>query len=140
MKKKYIIMGFAALMMLAFPLTQIAGAEDVGQFTQVIQTVEHLKGGHGPAIKAKVKDKLANKDVVETLQDSKAQMKFIDDSIVTVAPKSKVTIDDYMYDNKKGTSNATMQLLQGLVQTIVPAERGHSFLLKTKTAIMGIRD
>jgi hypothetical protein len=139
MKKMYIIKGLVALMILAFPLTQIAGAEEVGQFTRIIQNVEHLKGGHGPAIKAKVKDKLANKDVVETHQDSKAQMKFIDDTIVTVAPKSKVTIDDYMYDNKKGTSKATMELLQGLVQTIVPAKKEPSFILKTKTAIMGIR-
>lgn len=140
MGTKFIVMGaIVVLMIFAFPLTQMAGAEDVGQFTRVIPIVDHLKGGQPPAEQAKVADKVAIKDVVATHENSRAQMKFVDDTIVTIAPKSKVTIDDYMYDSKKGKTKATIGLLQGLVHTVVPSGKKPDFVIKTQTATMGIR-
>jgi hypothetical protein len=140
MGKKYIGMGaIVILMIFAFPLINIASAEDVGQFTRVVPIVDHLKGGQPPVVQAKVADKVANKDVVETHKEARAQMKFVDDTIVTVAPNSKVTIDNYMYDSKKGTTKATFQLLQGLVHTVVPSGKQPDLIIKTNTSIMGIR-
>lgn len=140
MRRKYIVIGaIVVLMIFAFPLPQIAGAKVVGKFTRVVPIVDHLKGGHPPAEQAKVADKVAIKDVVVTHENSRAQMKFKDDTIVTIAPKSKVTIDNYMYDSKKGETQATIGLLQGLVHTVIPAGEKPDFILKTNTAIMGVR-
>jgi len=140
-ERKFVAIGaIAFLMFLALPLVQPAGAEDVGKFTQVVKTVDHMKGGQPPAVQAKVEDKVANKDVVETHKQSRAQMKFVDETTVTVAPQSKVTIDEYMCDLQKGKCKATMRVLQGLVHTVVPPQKEKPDLMtKTTNATMGIR-
>ena len=141
MGKKFIAIGaMIFLICLTLPLAQVAGAEEVGRFTQVIERVDHFKGGQSPAVLAKVEDKVANKDIVETHKKSRAQLKFIDNTVVTVAPESKFSIDEYACDLQKGRCKATMQVLQGLVHTVIPQQKEKSdIMIKTPTAIMGIR-
>jgi|SRR3989339_168161 hypothetical protein len=141
MERKLIISATAIfLLVFASFMAPMAGAEDVGSFTQVVKTVDHLKGGKPPAQPAKVDGKVAIKDGVETHADSRAQMKFVDNTTMIVAPKSKVTIEDYMVDRKTGKTQAAMQVFQGLVRTVVPEQSGNpNFLIKTTTSIMGIR-
>jgi len=138
--RKFMAVGIVAfLMFLALPLVQ-AAAEDVGQFTQVVKTVDHLKGGQPPAKQAKVEDKVAIKDMVETHKESRAQMKFVDNTTMSIAPQSKVTIEEYMCDVKKGTCKASMQVLKGIVHTVVPPQKEKpDVMIKTPNAIMGIR-
>lgn len=141
MERKLIILaGAIFLMVFSSFLAPAAGAEEVGSFTQVIQTVDLSKGGKPPAQPAKVGEKVALKDMVETKVDSRAQMQFVDKTSMIVAPRSKVTIEDYMVDRKTGKTQTAVQLLQGLVRTVAPAQAGTpSFTIKTTTSIMGIR-
>jgi len=141
MERKLIILATAIfLMVFASSMAPMAGAEEVGSFTQVVKSVDHLKGGKSPAQPAKVDGKVAIKDGVETHADSRAQMKFVDNTTMIVAPKSKVTIEDYMVDRKTGKTKAAMQVFQGLVRTVVPEEAATpDFQIKTTTSIMGIR-
>ena len=141
MERKFIILAAAMfLMVFASFMVPMAGAEDVGSFTQVIQTVDLSKGGVPPAQPAKVGEKVAIKDMVETKDKSRASMQFVDKTTMIVAPKSKVTIEDYMVDRKTGKTKAAVQLLQGLMQTVVPAgAEKPDFTIKTTTSIMGIR-
>ncbi len=141
MARKFMTIGaIMFLVCLGLALALPAGAEDVGKFTQVVKTVDHLKAGQAPAVQAKVEDKVANKDVVETHKQSRAQMKFVDETVVTVAPQSKVTIDEYMCDLQKGKCKATMRVIQGLVHTVVPPQKEKpDVTIKTTNAIMGIR-
>ena len=141
MERKLIVLATALfLLVFASSMAPMAGAEEVGSFTQVVKSVDLLKGGKPPAQPAKVEGKVAIKDGVETHADSRAQMKFVDNTTMIVAPKSKVTIEDYMVDRKTGKTQTAVQLLQGLVRTVVPATAGdENFMIKTTTSIMGIR-
>jgi hypothetical protein len=128
------------LMVFASPITSLAGAEEVGSFTKIIQNVDLSKGGRPPVQPAKVGGKVALKDMVETKAKSRAQMQFVDNSTMIIAPRSKVTIEDYMVDRKTGKTQTAVQLLEGLVRTVVPAQGETSNLtIKTTTSIMGIR-
>jgi hypothetical protein len=118
-------------------------AEDVGNFTRVLNQVDQLKKGKEPAVQAKVPNGVENQDVVRTKEQSMAVVQFIDDSNITISPKSKVTIEDYMYDANKGRAKGTIKVLEGVVETVIPTTdklQQKNIQILTTTAIAGIRD
>ncbi len=141
MERRIIILA-AAMFLVVFALfmAPMAGAEEVGSFTQVVKTVDLSKGGVPPVQPAKEGEKVAIKDMVETKAESRAKMQFVDKTTMVVAPLSKVTIEDYMVDRKTGKTKAAVQLFQGLMHTVVPegAEKP-DFSIRTTTSTMGIR-
>jgi len=117
-------------------------AEDVGNFTRVVNQVDQLKKGKEPAVPAKVPNGVQNQDVVRTREQSMAVVQFIDDSNITISPKSKVTIEDYMYDASKGRAKGTIKVLEGVVETVIPTTdklQQKDIQIFTTTAIAGIR-
>lgn len=117
-------------------------AEDVGKFSRVVNQVDQLKQGKQPALPAKVPNGVANQDQVLTKEQSMAVVQFIDDSTMTVSPKSNVTIEDYMYDADKGRSKGTIKVMQGVVETVIPTTerlQQKDIQIRTTTAIAGIR-
>ena len=132
------------LAILAFqmgPLTD-AQADAVGRLTQVEGRVDILRGGELPATPVKVDDGVQTGDVLRTKSLSKAQITFIDNSILTIAPESRVGIEAYMVDSAQNKRNAVVQLFQGLAHVVVSKvfkSTEPDFVVKTQTAIMGVR-
>jgi hypothetical protein len=117
-------------------------AASVGQFTEVAGPVEVLKGGKPPGTPVKVGDGAEIGDVVRTKTSARAQIKFIDDTTLTIAPGSRVAIEEYMVDPAKGKRQAVLQVFQGLVKTAVgkvQQTEKPDFILKSHTAVMGVR-
>jgi hypothetical protein len=141
MNRLAVVLSVAALLFgLVIITTGLAAAEDVGRFEQVINRVDHLKQSQEPAKPAKVPDGLANQDMVRTHEQSRAQLGFVDDTKMTVAPKTEMTIEDYMYDGKN-QRRAVTQVYKGVVETVVPnTVPNDQFTVKTPTATAGIRD
>jgi hypothetical protein len=133
----------ALLLLGTLPWVSQVLAEDVGNFTRVVNQVDQLKKGKEPAVQAKVPNGVENQDVVRTKEQSMAVVQFIDDSNITISPKSKVTIDDYMYDANKGQAKGTIKVLEGVVETVIPTTdklQQKNIQIFTTTAIAGIRD
>ena len=132
------------LAILAFqmgPLTD-AQADAVGRLTQVEGRVDILRGGELPATPVKVDDGVQTGDVLRTKSLSKAQITFIDNSTLTIAPESRVGIEAYMFDSAQNKRNAVVQLFQGLAHVVVSKvfkSTEPDFVVKTQTAIMGVR-
>ncbi|MHB9074165.1 MAG: FecR family protein [Desulfobaccales bacterium] len=119
-----------------------AQAAVVGRLTQVDGRVDLLKGGNLPATPVKVDDTVEPQDVIRTKSLSKAQITFIDNSVITISPESRIAIETYMVDLAKGKRQAVLEVFQGLalalVNKIYKAEEP-DFVIKTHTAIMGVR-
>uniref|UniRef100_A0A7V6A3D0 FecR protein domain-containing protein n=1 Tax=Desulfobacca acetoxidans TaxID=60893 RepID=A0A7V6A3D0_9BACT len=117
-------------------------ADDVGKFTRVVNEVAHSKQGKGQPQLAKVPGGVENQELVETKQEALAVVQFVDDSTITISPKSKVTIEDYMYDASKSRSKGAIKIVEGVMETIV-ADRdklqNKDINIYTTTAIAGIR-
>jgi len=127
---------------LVLALPQGASAEAVGHFTQVQGRVDLLKGGKLPANPVKEGDEVAVGDVLRAKSLSKAQITFVDQTTLTISPESRIAIEEYMFDGAKGKRSAVLQLFQGMVLAVVSKiyqTEQPDFVVKTNTAIMGIR-
>jgi hypothetical protein len=132
---------FVILALQMGPLTD-AQADVVGRLTQVEGRVDILKGGQLPATPVKVDDGVQPGDVLRTKSLSKAQITFIDNSTMTIAPESRVAIEAYMFDAAQNKRNAVIELFKGLAHVVVSKvyqSAEPDFVVKTQTAIMGIR-
>jgi hypothetical protein len=131
-----------AVLTLVMVIPALAAAAPVGRFTKVEGQVDLLKQGKLPAVPAKVQDAVDSGDVVRTKSKSKAQIKFVDDSVITLAPESRMAVADYVYEPDKSYRRAVIRLFRGLAHTVVTKllnveEPG--FVTETHTAILGVR-
>ena len=125
---------------LAIPLT--AHAAVVGRFTLIKGQVDVLKGGKLPAIPAKVQDGVETGDVIRTKSEAKAQLSMVDDSVITLAPESRLAIADYQYNPAREERRAVLRLFRGLVHTVVNRiikTEEPDFIMETHTATIGVR-
>ncbi|MGQ9688870.1 MAG: FecR family protein [Desulfobaccales bacterium] len=117
-------------------------AASVGTFIQVEGTVEVLHQGRPPAIPAKVRDGVSKGDQVRTKSQSRAQVRFVDETVLTISPGSSVLIEDYLYDAPQGYRQADLHLFRGLAYTVVNRvfqTEKPDFVMKTHTAVFGVR-
>jgi hypothetical protein len=125
---------------LAVPLA--AHAAVVGRFTQVRGQVELLKQGKLPAVPAKLQDGVEPGDVIRTKSGAKAQLTMVDDSIITLAPMSRLAVADYQYHPARVERRAVVRIFRGLVHTVVKRiinREEPDFIIETHTAVVGVR-
>jgi hypothetical protein len=116
-----------------------ASAEEVGNFTQVLPRVDYQKGETGPLTPAQVRAPVEVKDIINTYELSRAQIQFRDQSVITIAPKSKVTIENYMFDPSRFERNVTIGLTEGVMKVVTSLESKGSFIIKATTATLRVR-
>jgi len=125
---------------LVVPLT--AHASVVGRFSLVTGQVELLKQGKIPAIPAKPQDGVEIGDVIRTKSKAKAQLTMVDDSVITLAPDTRLAIADYQYNPVREERRAVLRLFRGLVHTVVNRiikTEEPDFIMETHTATIGVR-
>jgi hypothetical protein len=136
-----LISGWVALALMLICST-VAGAEVVGRLNQLEGRVDLLKGGKLPAVPLKVDDTVEPGDVIRTKSLSKAQITFIDNSILTISQESRIAIEQFKFEPSQEKRQAVLQIFQGLalavVNKILKAEEP-DFVIKTQTAIIGVR-
>ncbi len=135
----------AIFMLAAFFTAGIATglwAAAVGTLVKAEGGVELLRGGKLPAIPAKVRDPVEPGDVIRTKSGARAQVRFVDDTVLTIAPGSMVAVEKYLYDGPKGLRQAVLNVFRGLaacvVSRLLQAEQP-TFLMQTHTALLGVR-
>jgi hypothetical protein len=138
-KHRLVLMAVLTLIMV---IPGLVHAAVVGHFTLVEGKVDLLKQGKLPAAPAKVQDGVEPGDVIRTKSKSRAQLKFMDDTILTLAPESRVAVADYVYDQAQGQRRAVLRLFRGLVHTAVTRllqVQEPNFIMETHTAVIGVR-
>ena len=125
---------------LAVPLT--AHAAVVGRFSLIVGQVDLLKGGKLPAISAKMQAGVEPGDIIRTKSRAKAQLTMVDNSVITLAPESRLAIADYQYNPAQESRRAVVRLFRGLVHTVINRvikTEEPDFLMETHTAVIGVR-
>ena len=85
---------------------------------------------------------LENKDEIKTKNNTKVQLLFKDETIITIGKNSHFKIDDYSFKNTKESSLAKFSFVEGSFRTITGAIgkiAPDNFRIQTKTSAIGIR-
>jgi hypothetical protein len=141
MTRKYLLAIFTSFSLLLL-ISLTAHAAVVGRFTQVRGQVDLLKGGKIPGLPVKVQDGVEAGDVIRTKAKSKAELTMVDDSIIILAPESRLAVADYTYNPATNERRAVVRLFRGLVHTVVNRiiqTEEPDFIMETHTAIIGVR-
>ena len=89
---------------------------------------------------AKIDTQILKKDLIRTLKNAHVQIKFKDNTVVTLAPNSDFSIDEYL--NSAKNPKLKFSFARGIFKSIT-GRIGHiapkNFILQTKTATIGIR-
>ncbi len=139
---KHLLWMVAPLLFSLLLVSQVVAAPEVGGISEVIGGVDILKGGKLPAEPAKVGDKVNQGDVIRTKTGGKAQLRFSDDSILTVAPNSRVAVNEFVYNPESSQRQASIKIFHGLVHTLVNKvfkQDKPDFIVETQTAVIGVR-
>ncbi len=115
-----------------------AAAMDVGALAEVRQNVYGVAPEGGEAAKHKG-DRVAFQETLETLDDSSALVRFIDDSKLALGAKSKVLIDEFVFDPKNAKGNAVIEISVGTLRWVTGDMPKGGTVIKTPTATLVLR-
>jgi len=143
---KYVLFGLVLAVLVGAPAVCLA--EMVGAVTVVEGSVDILRPNESAATIARYGDPLNMGDIVRTKKDGKVELRFKDDSVVRLAPESRIRIDEYSFGSGSGRQSGILSLLRGKMRAIVAKVKGSimpvsagmsNFIVKTPTASAGVR-
>jgi len=122
---------------------QAEGTQVAGKITKIEGRVDVLRVGTTIAVPLNVGESVSIGDILRTKSDGKAEITFIDNSVMSVGPKSRLGIDEYLYKPDDGERKASLKLYRGktgfkIPRPVYPGE-GSKFEMKTRTAVAGVR-
>jgi hypothetical protein len=135
-----VLMVFLIIQLFWLPSETNAGA--VGQIVQVEGRVDILKGGKLPSIPAQKQGEVEEGDVIRTKTLSRIEIRFVDDTILTLGPESRVAIEEYLFMAAQEQRQAKLRVFLGLVKTTVSKlfkGAAPDFTIISKAAIVGVR-
>ena len=128
------------IMMVSLPTPSLGAG--VGFLADVLDKVYLSKQGQPSHEKARLGAEIEMKDAVNTDDSGKAQIKFIDGSLLTIAPRSQVVVDNYIFDPKNKKRQASLRFIRGFFHILLgyttKAEQP-DFIVDTVTAGLGVR-
>jgi hypothetical protein len=131
-----------AALLLVVAAAAPAAAQDaqIGQVTTANGTVSVNRAGQQHPLK--IGDPIYQKDVIETGKDSSVGMTFVDNSVVTTGPDSRLLLDQYHFDSTNFRGNMLAKLQKGTLTGIsgdIARSSPGSMKIETPTAILGVR-
>lgn len=116
---------------------QTAGGEEIGRAERVMKVVMAQQGTQVRTIH--INDPVFQDEVIRTNPDAEAELVFLDDSRLHVGPKSRVTLDNFVYNANSNGGNFVVNISVGSMRFISGKIPKKAFALKTPTATIGIR-
>lgn len=102
---------FIALFLL-FAASAAHAAQAVGKFSAVEGRVEVMRDGRLPAVIARVGVPVFAGDIIKTKSDSKAEIIFRDNTVLHLAPRNELKIDEYLRNAQKQERKAVARVME----------------------------
>jgi len=84
-------------------------------------------------------NKVYANEVVSTGDQAVAQLLFLDETSLSIGPRSEVTLDSFVYDAKRGTGRMVLNATRGVVRFISGSMQSSSYQIRTPVATIGVR-
>jgi hypothetical protein len=111
--------------------------ETIGQVTAVQRAVSIARAGSPAARPAAARQFLHPADTLETGEQAKVQALFHDDTVLTLGPRTRLDIAEYLHDSGQQVRRMTVTLAQGTVRALVGRAfpgLGSTFVIRAGTA------
>lgn len=129
--------GIGLVLGAALPFSAMAEKEVVGAATAVVREVE---GIYDQEVRELHKsDDVFFNEVISTSADSASKIRFADDTLLTVGPDSKVTIDVFVYDPTSKNSKMVVNATLGVARFVTGKMGSAAYQIKTPTSTIGVR-
>src|SRR5262245_51322202 len=110
--------------------------EAIGKATSVRPQAE---GSHGGTRTLSGGADVYSRETVRTGDTGQADLKFRDNSNLSVGPKSSVRLDKFVYDPNKSTGTVAIQATRGSFRFVTGSQDKGSYQVKTPYGTLGIR-
>jgi hypothetical protein len=114
-----------------------ADPQHIGYAHSVSDVVEGVLPGQQDILKPG--SKVFHDETVRTNTKSLAQLQFLDNSSLSVAPSSEVKLDTFVYDPNQHTGQVVLNATRGAFRFIAGSQDAKSYTIKTPAATIGIR-
>ena len=148
MQPRSVVALVVLILALALLAPALAFAGPVGSFTKVEGKVDILRLNETTPLPVQVGDAVSLGDAIRTKRNGKAEIQFKDETVIQLAPETRITIDEYSFRNENTREKGLIGLLRGKIRAIVSKVKGvvapvsaggSSFSVKTPTAIAGVK-
>jgi hypothetical protein len=129
----------AALLTGALLLSPAAMAQSgkVGVAAAVKNDVQGIQGGSGRALSPG--SSVFERETVRTGAESVAQLLFLDQTSLSVGPRSEVVLDQFVYNPAKNTGEVVLSATRGAFRFISGSQNPLNYKINTPAATIGVR-
>ncbi|MFT3727017.1 MAG: FecR domain-containing protein [Terricaulis sp.] len=135
------VLAFGALCASVALATSTAGALDndghIGAAVAVRNQVTGSQNGQDRPLS--VGSAVYTNERISTGANSVAQLMFTDQTTLSVAPRSQVTLDRYVFDPNRGAGDVAVSLSGGAMRFITGSQDPHNYQVRTPVATIGVR-
>src|SRR5262249_18908143 len=129
--------GVAAIGVLwACGLSEAARADQIGRAASVIPSADYTRG---TVIRTLTIDEaLEQDDRIRTSRDGSIQVRFLDDTLLTIGPNSEVLLDKFVFEGPKA-KNLSIEVVRGAMRFVSGTSDRSAYEIKTPVATIGVR-
>lgn len=113
------------------------GEPSVGITDVVVKTVTGML--EGDVRQLAYKDDIYHNEVIETFDESATEITFLDETLLSLGPNSKITLDRFIYDPNPDASSFIMTITKGALRFASGKLPSKAYNIHTPTATIGIR-
>ncbi len=89
--------------------------------------------------KIKLQDDLYHNEQIETHEESATEITFLDDTTISLGPKSSIVLDEFVYDPDPSKSSFVVTITEGALRFTSGVLPSESYKIHTPVATIGIR-
>jgi hypothetical protein len=115
----------------------LAQTKNIGVASGAKNQVEGVVNGQTQAIA--IGNNVFANEMVRTGADGLAQLLFLDQTSLSVAPKSQVTLDRFVYDPNRGAGTVALRATVGAFRFVTGAQNPNSYQIETPVATISVR-
>jgi hypothetical protein len=110
---------------------------EIGVASAAKNSVTAALNGRSRALAAGTK--IYANEVVSTGDEAVAQLLFLDETSLSVGPRSEVTLDRFIYDANRGTGRMVLSATRGALRFVSGSMESRSYQIRTPVATVGVR-
>jgi hypothetical protein len=126
----------AAILLMMQPVTSIAQS-NIGSATSVKNRVDGVIGGQTRSLSAG--SAVHANELIRSGEDSVGNLQFLDQTKLSVGPKSEVRLTKFVYDPNKKAGSVVIQAGKGAYRFATGVQDSKNYEIKTPYATLGVR-